>query len=782
MVPRYPCYSYPLLCSCLILIIQVLALAAHAQSPVNNPVKKTIKKDTLSIIKDTSIARSKQFVQKQKENVLTNLRSIKPDSIPAWKKDSLKAKLSLTGKNALNKLKQSAKGTITVDLNNPFKKLFITRPAFRINGGVIAYTANYRSLIDTPYAEKDILQHNVTGRWDVTLGGIFPVQVNYWLRQSNSSFFKNIYDVQLSFNGREFQNKIRTSMRERLLALAPSIKDSLLEKAYGLKQAELSSLENTLKTTFNPQKQIEANETLKVPKITWKADQPDSVNLRREDSLKQAAALFLQKYADTKMRYDSLHTQVDSLKDKYQQNLNKVKQFQQMINGNWNELNSARSWKNKLEEYGMENVHIPAKYRWLMGVRNFSIGRSPVNHSELTAKNVSVNGINFEYNSWYYLALTAGTVNYRYRDFAIRNAGKKQYLAMVRAGIGRLEKDYFILSAFRGQKQLVASSTVPITGFGAESRWAINRTTYLTAEVAKSITPDYRNNPPEGNSKFSLSDKNNQAVAFKLSSDLPATKSRVEAFYKKAGANYQSFSSYTTNAAMESWYVKADQNLFKRKLRIAASLRKNEYSNPFLVQDYKSNTVFKSLTATLRVRKWPVVSVGYQPLSQYTKVDEQVIENRFQTFNATLFHVYPVHQLKMATTIMFNKFYNNQTDTGFLYYNATNSYFTQTFYFNSFTANAGISYTKNSNYTLQVMDGGVQPNIPKFGTVGIGIKINNLNNTLIKAGGYVSANIRVFKQDMLFISYEHGYLPGNKHGLVRNEMGTIQFVKTFNFK
>jgi len=256
----------------------------------------------------------------------------------------------------------------------------------------------------------------------------------------------------------------------------------------------------------------------------------------------------------------------------------------------------------------------------------------------------------------------------------------------------------------------------------------------------------------------------------------------MEGFYKKTGANYQSFSSYTTNAAMESWYVKADQNLFKRKLRIAASLRRNEYSNPFLVQDYKSNTIFKSLTATLRVRKWPVVSIGYQPMSQYTKVDEQVIENRFQTLNATAFHLYQVRQLKMATTVMFNKFYNNQSDTGFLYYNATNSYFTQTFYFNSFTANAGISYIKNSNYTLQIMDGGIQPNIPKFGTVGIGIKINNLNNTVIKAGGYASANIRILKHDMLFITYEHGYLPGNKHGLVRNEMGTIQFVKTFNFK
>jgi hypothetical protein len=690
----------------------------------------------------------------------------------------------------VNKLRTAIPDSIAVDINNPFRNLFNTRPIFKLNGGMVCYNANYRALIDTPYAEKGILQHNITGRLDATVAGIVPLQINYWVRQSNSSFFRNIYDVQVAFNQAAFRENLKTTMRQRMLALAPSVKDTRLEKLLALKQTELSSLDKLLKTTFNPQKLIEANELLKVPKLTWDGSLPDSTNQHREDSLKKSATYFLEQYNNTKNKYDQLHTQVDSLQEKYQENLAKMRQYQQLIKGDWSGLQSARAWKNKLQEYGLEDVEIPAKYRWLLGVRNFSLGRSPVNYSELTAKNVSVNGINFEYNSWYYFALTAGTVNYRFRDFVVGNANRKpQYLGMVRAGIGRLEKNYFIVSAFHGQKQLFASSsaanaTIKISGLSAESRWAINRSSYLTAEVGKSMAPDFRNNPPAagGSSKFNFADKDNQAIAFHLYSAIPTTNTKLEASYKKTGANYQSFSSYTTNAAMENWYIKADQGLFKRKLRIAASLRKNEFVNPFIVQDYKSNTLFKSFTATLRIRKWPVVSVGYQPMSQYTKVEEQVIENRFQTFNATLYHYYTVHQLKMATTVMVNKFLNNNSDTGFLYYNATNSYFTQTFYFNAFTANAGVSYTKNSNYTLQVLDGGIQPNIPRFGTVGIGIKLNNLNHSEIKAGGYVSANIHLWKQDLLFLSYEHGYLPGNKSGLVRNEMGTVQFIKTFNFK
>src|SRR6185503_16886475 len=97
----------------------------------------------------------------------------------------------------------------------------------------------------------------------------------------------------------------------------------------------------------------------------------------------------------------------------------------------------------KIQQYGMQSM--PGWYRWLMGIRNFSVGRSAVNYSELTAKNVSVNGINFEYNSWYYLALTAGSVNYRFRDFVVNGIKKvPQYLVLVRAGLGSLEKNYFI--------------------------------------------------------------------------------------------------------------------------------------------------------------------------------------------------------------------------------------------------------------------------------------------------------------------------------------------------
>lgn len=746
-----------------------------ADGDTSQPVNKTSRKftDSLRSITDSTVKAVKILAGYQQNKLLDGAKATYTS-----KRSLLKG--LLPGKQSL-----PPKDSLIFDINHPFKKLLYTKPLLKITGGYVSYQFNYRSAIDTPYVEKDIAQHHITGNLFLTVAGHLPVRVTWWSRQSNSRVFRDITDVQASFDGAAFQHQLQSSLRQRLLAMAPSLKDSLTEKLYHLKKLQLSGLKEQLQGSFSPQSLVEANETLRVPRITWQPGVADSVNSRRADSLKKAAALLLDLYAKTKGEYDRLEKQVDSLKTEYEQNLRKIQQFKQLVTGKWEELIASREWKEKLQEYGMSNVEVPAKYRWLLGLRQFSVGRSVTNYSELTVKNTSVNGLNFEYNSWYYLAVAAGVVDYRYRDFVVNGANKKpQYLYLVRAGIGRLEKNYFILSAFRGEKQLFPSngarlSSITVTGFSAEAKMQVNRTTYVIAEVAKSLAPDFRNNPSQGNTKFSLSDRSNQAYALKLYAYLPSTGTRLEGYYKHTGANFQSFSSFQTNAALESWSFKANQDFFKRRLRLSAAVRKNEFTNPFLPQDYKSNTVFKSLTATFKMRKWPVITVGYQPMSQLTALDSQVVENRFQVLNASAYHIYKINNLRTASTVVLNKFYNTNSDTGFVYYNATNVFWAQQFFFKAFTAQVAVSWTQNSGYRLAVMDEGIQLNLAKLGSVGFGVKINSLNDEVIKTGGYVNASLRVYKQDVITLSYEQGYLPGFNKGLIRNEMGTVQFVKSF---
>ena len=664
-----------------------------------------------------------------------------------------------------------------------YRGLFDKKNLLDFNGGYVSYQFDFRSNIDTPYVEKDLAQHNTTGQLNFTVAGLIPLRATFWSRQSNSSLFRDITNVNVSFDAGTFRNNLQTAMRSRLLKLAPNLQDSLNEKLFHFKKFQLNDIDDLLKTRFSPQALVEANQVLKVPGITWKTGLSDSLNLKNEDSAKQAAAQFLELYERTMETYNTVKKQTDSLEKVYNKSVAKVKDFQNLINGKWDNLSNPASWKDKLSAYGLEEADVPARYKWLMGVRNFSLGRNTANASELTAKNISVNGISFEYNTWYYLSVTAGAVDFRFRDFSVNGFNRKpQFLYLIRAGLGRLEKNYIILGYYHGKKQLFGNTGlegINVDGVSLEGKWQIAPGTFVIGEVAKSISPDFRSSPRGKNTTFNLSDNSNQAVSIKIQSYLPATHTRLEGLYKKTGANFQSFSSFQANAAIESWTIKAEQPFFKRVLRISAALKKNEFTNPYIEQDYKSNTVFKSLTATFRKNRWPMITVGYQPMNQLTVFGDRVVESRFQTLTGTAFHTYKLGWLKTSSTVMLNKFFNNQSDTGYLYYNATNIYWTQQFFFSKFTANMGVNYSKNGNYRLFVLEEGFQFPAGKRVNFGFGAKINNLNKEELKVGGYLNSTIRVFKQDNIYLNFERGFLPGFNQGLVRNDMGTIQFVKNF---
>ncbi len=120
---------------------------------------------------------------------------------------------------------------------------------------------------------------------------------------------------------------------------------------------------------------------------------------------------------------------------------------------------------------------------------------------------------------------------------------------LARAGLGSLERNYFILSSWRGQKQLFGNNTsgqpaITIAGFSMEGKWALNRNSWLKAEVAQSISPVYimvQTGLP-ANSVCAI--RTARPLRFNCIPIFPLPVLRVERFYKKTGANYQSFNSY----------------------------------------------------------------------------------------------------------------------------------------------------------------------------------------------------------------------------------------------
>jgi len=659
------------------------------------------------------------------------------------------------------------------------------RPLLTLGNGAVSYNFLYRSNIDTPFIEKNIAQHQALASFGFTLLNLIPLRTNAYLRRSNSNLFGNITDLQIQFDASSYKSQVEQNFRQRLYSYSQTLKDTITEKYYSIAKDELTKLSTWIKDPQVIQKLVEANEIVNVPGITYEKQLPDSINIANSDALKRIAKTFLDYYNDLRHKEEQLSKQVDSLKMVYENSVEKVKNFRQIIQESYRSGIPYSELKRKAELLGFRDFNNSGIGSWLLGVRNFGIGKNNIYASELTAKNVTVNGLNIEYNSWYYVQIVAGSIDYRYRDFMTYRFNKPhQNLYLIRVGLGNIERNTFIVSVFHGEKQFFGgtlssrNTNVPVSGLSVEAKWQLQANSYLISEVAQSFSPNLQVQPSKPRNAWSLSDASNKAMSLKLYSYFPKTSSRIEAKYKFTGANFQSFNSFQINSQTKSWSVKVEQSFLNRRIKIAGNLSKDEFSNPFIRQNYKSNTVFKTFSIKANIKKMPVVTIGYLPMSQLTMVDGYLSESKFQTINASIGHIYKIGQARGSSNLVFTRFFNNNSDTGYIYFNSINIFGGQAFFFKNLTININLSTSKNSGYTYTVVEENMSFPLRDNMNIGVGVKLNKLNQQAIRLGGFLNGNLNLFRKDILSFQVEQSYLPARNLLLVPGIFGSVSYTKT----
>jgi hypothetical protein len=80
-----------------------------------------------------------------------------------------------------------------------------------------------------------------------------------------------------------------------------------------------------------------------------------------------------------------------------------------------------------------------------------------------------------------------------------------------------------------------------------------------------------------------------------------------------------------------------------------------------------------------------------------------------------------------------------------------------------------------------VLEGNVSLPLTKKMSVGMGAKLNSLNEQQTGVGGFVNGNIAADAHDKFSFHVEKGYLPGSGTAakLVPNTMGTVSYLKIF---
>ncbi|WP_147323476.1 hypothetical protein [Chitinophaga silvatica] len=660
---------------------------------------------------------------------------------------------------------------------------------FLVIHGNVMYDYFYQSNIDTPYVEKDIQQHTVQTNLSITVRNRYPLRVAFSTQQGNSALFRNLTGARLSYNNNDFKNQLILNARNWVIGNVKQQRliDSLKNLADSL-QREIHFLKYSYGNTPYLQRLVEARELafkLRLDSIAGKYKGKVST-----DSLYKK--IMVDKELELK-RIDSMQLVLDKLKKSYQLVIDKQNRIKSGLLDALQHSRNNKELSDALERLNLPDTVLPKGFKTLLAIRSFGIGRTIADYSELTAKNISISGVQIEYNPSYYLAVATGTVDYQFRNFIVKEKRNPQYLSLIRGGVGMKESNHLYFTYYTGKKQLYGGNAVVDTGAVAdnhlmgialETQLKLGEQTFLTGEVARSSMP-YNSRKVHGENNLSsmmnFSRRSNEAYTIGFNTVISKVYTRLSAMYKLMGNDFQSFSFYTTGSRQIAWNIQGEQPFFKQKILLAGAIRKNDYATFYTPSNYQSNTLFKSIQLTVRVPKYPIVSLAYQPTSQLMKLGEgEFSEQVFYMLSGTATYTYTYKGIMMNSMLSYSRFYNRQTDTAFVYFNSKNLMAGHTLFLKRFTIAGQASAALTENYSVHGLTGETTWKMFDWLEVGGALKYNHQSQTNNIQWGYCgNSRINVKRIGEIAIRVDKSYLPGPERKLVSNNTGRLTYTRIF---
>ncbi|WP_282335500.1 prefoldin domain-containing protein [Pinibacter soli] len=651
-----------------------------------------------------------------------------------------------------------------------------------LDNHMLNYRATYISRIEGVYDYSDIIQQNINYTTKVHAVKDLPFNVSVFGRYTNSAYFRNYVDFNIGLNGKEVAGLAKDKYQQNAQK-AYQAEQQMLQLYVDDKLAKLNSLSDEFKKRDNPEclnkyihyKEILANKQVYIDKIK---DGEDSIS---------AAVEYVSKFDSIQHSMDVLQRLTDSLKNEYNNAAVEIRKLQKA------DINDLKGQEELLRKYApyLKKMHVDTSFvdeyrnKFWEGFQKLSLGRSIATSTQLSFQNVSINGVNMEYDLGdAFLSVQAGWTDFGLRDFVFNTSKKKvnNFVYSTGIGIGLRTKNYAMISVFGGKHNPVYSgsqsgSAAPGSiGMSLSGQLSYRHLT-LNGEVAQST---YAKPVANGTkNSFSINDKSNKAFSCSFYSILPKRGLNVNGYYKYYGANFYGFNAYRLSANNSQWGVQASKSFFHNLLTINAGIKKNDYQNPYVEQVYNGKNTVTTLMATFRKNRW-IVSAGYMPSFQYVSIHDTVYENRYQVLNCMASYSYKVGDVPATSTLIFNRFMNNSA-SGYFYGNSSNIVMTQHFQFDRYSSGLTASVIKNNIYSYVVFDGHIQYMISRKVTVKGGFKINSLSAAEYesKTGGYGSTALTIPRVGVLSLQVDCNYYPDINYKLYNNTMGVLSFTTYF---
>ena len=458
------------------------------------------------------------------------------------------------------------------------------------------------------------------------------------------------------------------------------------------------------------------------------------------------------------------------------------------LNQNLSATASRKELKKWAEKSGLPEASRQSKWGSLLSNTELRLGKFLLTSSELTVNNIFIHGASIRYGDEKFLQVSGGYYDYGFRElFRFQrdtSLGKRTSLVAIK--LGRTDgKNLQAVNFYIGKK--AGAGGLPammqsISGLSIERKFYINKNFGVELELAKSTSSSLH--PVQQSSvfktlftQFSIQTMGAHGA---VSTHLKKTNTDAEVAYRYWGSQFESFNVNQYYNPQHNFNAKVSQPLFKRKLLIVSGFRYTNFTSDGVASNLHSKTLFASVNATVRIRKWPVLTGGYYPGSQLYLVNhEKLYEYFYYICNITASHYFTLAKMPMQVVATASKFYNRYSDS-IINRAQSGCHLFWSGWAGRWNYNASYSWQDLRNGFLGTSEAGVT----YTGTVlKLGGTIKwNVSETESRPGYSGSIGLLLKSLGTLSLRFDKSFLPGVDERLVPVSTGQIQFIKPLKFR
>jgi len=243
--------------------------------------------------------------------------------------------------------------------------------------GDVLYTLDYRSYVDTPYAQPDVYQHTLQSNLTFYFRNQYPLNVYITTRFGNALISRSFTDLNFGFDRQQFSRNVKEQIREYVIRTAKAGAADSIKQLLTTRQFQLLQLQGWLTRPSTLQLMVEERE-----RSALKRGMPDadtfsnrSPQLKVDTGITITNALIAEEYAHKLHLRDSLQREVAKLEGLYKKtSKTQVKQSKELELALTN-ANSYPEMLRVLKAYQIPNSVLPKGYRFVSSIRSLGIGR-----------------------------------------------------------------------------------------------------------------------------------------------------------------------------------------------------------------------------------------------------------------------------------------------------------------------------------------------------------------------------------------------------------------------